>query len=62
MDIELICLLSMLAVFLLANLLLKLPGSISMILGAIVGALVGGQGIPLRHLDLLRVKQRPRDT
>ena len=50
MDIELICLLSMLAVFLLANLLLKLPVSISMILGAIVGALVGGQGIPLRHL------------
>lgn len=50
MDIELICLLSMLAVFLLANLLLKLPVSISMILGAVVGALVGGQGIPLRHL------------
>ena len=50
MDIELICLLSMLAVFLLANLLLKLPVSLSMILGAIVGALVGGQGIPLRHL------------
>lgn len=50
MDIELICLLSMLAVFLLANLLLKLPVSISMILGAIVGALVGGQGIPVRHL------------
>lgn len=50
MDIELICLMSMLAVFLLANLLLKLPVSVSMILGAVVGALVGGQGIPLRHL------------
>jgi TRAP-type C4-dicarboxylate transport system permease large subunit len=50
MDIELICLLSMLAVFLLANLLFKLPVSVSMILGAIVGALVGGEGIPLRHL------------
>ena len=50
MDIELICLLSMLAVFLLANLLFKLPVSVSMILGAIVGALVGGQGIPLRHM------------
>ena len=50
MDIELICLLSMLAVFLLANLLFKLPVSVSMILGAMVGALVGGQGIPLRHL------------
>ena len=40
----------MLAVFLLANLLFKLPVSVSMILGAVVGALVGGQGIPLRHL------------
>lgn len=50
MDLELICLLSMLAVFLLSNLLFKLPVSVSMILGAIVGALVGGQGIPLRHL------------
>lgn len=50
MDLELICLLSMLAVFLLSNLLFKLPVSVSMILGAIVGALVGGQEIPLRHL------------
>ena len=50
MDIELICLLSMLAVFLLSNLLFKLPVSVSMILGAIVGALIGGQGIPLRHM------------
>ncbi len=50
MDIELICLLSMLGVFLLANLLLKLPVSVSMILGALAGSLVGGQGIPLRHL------------
>ncbi len=50
MDIELICLISMLAVFLLSNLLFKLPVSVSMILGAVVGALIGGQGIPLRHL------------
>ena len=50
MDIELICLLVMLAVFLLANLLCKLPVSISMILGAVAGALTGGQGIPLRHM------------
>ena len=50
MDLELICLLSMLTVFLLSNLLFKLPVSVSMILGAIVGALVGGQEIPLRHL------------
>ena len=45
-----IVLLSMLAVFLLGNFLLKLPVSLSMIAGAIVGALVGGEGIPLRHL------------
>lgn len=50
MDIELICLLSMLGAFLLANLLLKLPVSISMVIGAVTGALVGGEGIPLRHL------------
>lgn len=50
MDIELICLISMLAAFLVANLLLKLPVSISMVLGAVVGALVGGEGIPLRHM------------
>ncbi|MDD2231895.1 MAG: TRAP transporter large permease subunit [Sphaerochaetaceae bacterium] len=50
MDIELICLLAMLGVFLLSNLLLKLPVSISMVLGALAGAIVGGEGIPLRHL------------
>lgn len=40
----------MLGVFLLANLLFKLPVSVSMILGAVAGALVGGEGVPLRHL------------
>lgn len=40
----------MLGSFLLANLLLKLPVSISMVIGAVAGALVGGEGIPLRHL------------
>ena len=40
----------MLGVFLIGNLLLKLPVSISMILGAIGGALVAGEGIPVRHL------------
>ena len=50
LDIELIALISMLGVFLLSNLLFKLPVSISMILGAISGAVVGGEGIPLRHL------------
>lgn len=50
MDIELICLLAMLGSFLLANLLLKFPVSISMVIGAVAGALVGGEGIPLIHL------------
>ena len=40
----------MLGVFLLGNFLLKLPVSLSMAAGAIAGALVGGEGIPLRHL------------
>ena len=40
----------MLGVFLLGNFLLKLPVSLSMVLGAVAGALVGGEGIPLRHL------------
>ena len=50
MDIEFLVLLAMLAVFLLGNFLFKLPVSLSMIAGAIAGALVGGEGIPLRHL------------
>ena len=41
LDIELIALISMLGVFLLSNLLFKLPVSISMLLGAISGAIVG---------------------
>ncbi|MDR7870239.1 MAG: TRAP transporter large permease subunit [Tissierellaceae bacterium] len=50
MQIELIIFLVMLAAFLLGNFLLKLPVSISMIMGAVLGALVGGLGFPLRHL------------
>ena len=50
MDLELICLLAMLGVFLVSNMVIKLPVSLSMMFGAIAGALVGGQGIPLRHL------------
>ena len=40
----------MIGIFLLFNILLKLPVSLSMVAGAIVGALIGGEGIPLRHL------------
>lgn len=50
MEIEFIIFIGMIGVFLLANLLLKLPVSLSMIAGAIAGTLIGGQGIPLRHL------------
>jgi len=50
LQIELITFLAMLGVFLLGNFLLKLPVSLSMAFGAIVGALVGGEGIPVRHL------------
>lgn len=47
---ELIVLLCMLGVFLLSNLLLKLPVSLSMVLGAIAGTLAAGEGVPVRHL------------
>lgn len=50
MEFELIIFLAMLGTFLLGNFLLKLPVSLSMVAGAIAGALVAGEGIPLRHL------------
>lgn len=50
MSIELITFLVMVAVFLLGCFLCKLPVSLSMVLSAVAGALVAGQGIPLRHL------------
>ncbi|MBO5339728.1 MAG: TRAP transporter large permease subunit [Oscillospiraceae bacterium] len=50
MSIELITFIVMIAVFLLGCFAAKLPVSISMVLSAISGALVAGQGIPLRHL------------
>lgn len=40
----------MLGSFLVCNVLFKLPVSLSMAIGAIVGALVGGYGVPVRHL------------
>ncbi len=48
--LELLILLSMLVTFVLGVFLLKLPAGISLILGAITGSIVGGEGIPLRHL------------
>ena len=50
MNTELLVLLVMLGVFLLGNLVFKLPVSLSMILCAVGGALVAGEGIPVRHL------------
>lgn len=50
MQIELLVFIVMLGAFLLGNFLLKLPVSISMIMGAVLGALVAGEGFPLRHL------------
>ena len=50
LQIELLIFIIMLASFLLSNFLLKLPVSISMIIGAVLGALIAGEGIPLRHL------------
>lgn len=50
MQIELLVFLVMLGAFLLGNFLFKLPVSISMIMGAVLGALVAGEGFPLRHL------------
>jgi len=49
LQIELITFLAMLGVFLVGNFLLKLPVSLSMIAGAVAGALVGGEGLPIRH-------------
>ncbi|MEG0144645.1 MAG: TRAP transporter large permease subunit [Clostridia bacterium] len=50
MSIEVIVFLAMLATFIVGCFAVKLPVSVSMMASASVGALVGGQGIPLRHL------------
>jgi TRAP-type C4-dicarboxylate transport system permease large subunit len=50
LNLEFLYLMVMLSVFLLANLLLKQPVSLSMVLGALAASLVSGHGIPLRHL------------
>lgn len=50
MSIELITFLVMVSVFLVGCFALKFPVSISMVIAAIAGALVSGQGLALRHL------------
>ncbi len=50
MNRELIILLGMLATFAVSIFKLKVPAGISLMLAAVVGALIGGEGLPLRHL------------
>ncbi len=50
MTTELLTFLAMIGVFLLGCFLCKLPVSISMVLAAVAGSLVGGKGFALRHL------------
>lgn len=50
MSIELVVFLAMVASFIMGCFLVKLPVSVSMMLASAIGALVGGQGLPLRHL------------
>ena len=49
-EYELLILLAMIGTLLLLNLAFKLPTSVAMAAAAVVGALMGGEGIPLRHL------------
>lgn len=50
MSIELIVFIAMLAAFLISAFLFKLPPSIAMVIASVVGGLVSGNGVPLRHL------------
>ena len=50
MSFELILLLLMLATFAVSVFVLKMPAGVSLILAAVVGGLVDGHGIPVRHL------------
>jgi TRAP-type C4-dicarboxylate transport system permease large subunit len=50
MEFELIVLLIMLAVFAIGVFIAKVPAGVSLMLASIIGALVAGNGIPVRHL------------
>lgn len=50
MSIELILFIAMVGVFIISCFALKLPVSIAMVLSAIAGTLISGNGIPIRHL------------
>jgi len=49
LQLELIVFLTMVAVFVIGCFALKLPVSISMVAAAVSGALIGGEGFPIRH-------------
>lgn len=49
MSLELIILLCMLATFAVSVFILKMPAGVSLMLAAIIGAIIGGEGIPVRH-------------
>lgn len=48
-QLELITFLSMVSVFVVSAMLVKLPVSLSLVSASVVGALVGGTGFPIRH-------------
>jgi TRAP-type C4-dicarboxylate transport system permease large subunit len=50
LDFELIIFIAMVGVFFAGCFAFKLPVSVSMVAAAVVGTLVGGKGIPIRHL------------
>lgn len=50
MSTELIVFLAMIATFMVSTFAFKLPVSVSMLFSSVVGALVGGHGVPMRHL------------
>ena len=50
MAFDLVILISMLFAFALGVFLFKLPAGVSLMLGAVTGSIVGGEGIPIRHL------------
>jgi len=49
MSFELIILICMLATFAISVFLFKVPSGVSLMMAAVVGALIGGQGFPVRH-------------
>jgi len=50
LQLQLIIFISMVGIFIAGCFLLKLPVSVSMVAAAVTGALVSGNGIPIRHL------------